>query len=753
MERAARDRLGRDEKGPVQKHLEACPRCSGQLELLTNEPATIALSGSNPSESQQWGDGELPFGAKVGRYLLLQRLGTGGLGEVYKAFDPELDRKVAIKLLKPSMLERSPARLQTMLLREAQAMAKIAHPNVVTVYDVGTLDENRVFIAMELIKGVTLRTWVRDRDPTWREIRDLMVQAGHGLQAAHEAGIIHRDFKPSNLLVDGRARVWVLDFGLARAELRDRSVRTPDSIDVNVEPDSQNSLLLYEPITNVGTVVGTPEYMAPEQFDRSTIDARTDQFAFCVTLYEALYGYRPFPGRQLEALEAAKLAGELLEPPEDSQVPGWLLRAMARGLSPNPGDRYPSMRELLHAMMHDRRSRRRQWTALVATGLGSAALAWSVTALRGVPAAAQLAVDKLVIDARAAAAKSYFVYPPPEEPDHATAYTKVVELERLDGESDEIADAHARELRGEFSSTLIRLGDNYWAASGGKPFAIDYYAAALVFDPDMPRAKERASLTPGELASLRDKADTLDFTQAELQAAETLIILAEPDEQQRLQKISSLLDRVARSRSNVTTSNLERLVAQQRTDSKTVASDSRALEKTPANVEPSTLVRSSGMSEPKAGKLPKESPQTSALATDRSRTNADPKENVVKANPAAAETAARQGKAALQSGNVKEAEALFHQALEHDRNNANALAALSELYFEQGAYQRALQFALRGVRAAPKSARHHLLLGDAYFKVLRYAEARKAYENAKTLGHPSASSRLERLQQTVGAAK
>jgi tetratricopeptide (TPR) repeat protein len=275
-------------------------------------------------------------GARVGRYVILETLGAGGMGVVYVAYDPELDRRIALKLLRPGTEQRHPDAARARMIREAQALARLAHPNVVPIYDVGAIGD-QIFLAMELVKGITLTEWSRRHDHGWRQIVDVFAQAGRGLAAAHAARLVHRDFKPDNVLVgaDGRARV--LDFGLARADEGD-----PGATDA-VPP----SPVLDERLSMTGAVLGTPAYMAPEQ-RQGRSDARSDQFSFCVALDEALHGGR------------AK-SGDAPAPPPRTRAPAWVQRIVARGLAARPEDRFASMNELLAALGRD--PRRWAWTA------------------------------------------------------------------------------------------------------------------------------------------------------------------------------------------------------------------------------------------------------------------------------------------------------------------------------------------------------------------------------------------------------
>jgi serine/threonine protein kinase len=323
-------------------------------------------------------------GSAIGRYVVLSWLGRGAMGEVYGAYDPDLDRRLAIKLLRVRRgTSVGSVDGKTRLLREAQAIAKLSHPNVVVVHDVGTY-EDRVFIAMEFIEGGTLTFWLHAKPRTWREIIKVFIAAGRGLQHAHEANLVHRDFKPDNVMVRIDGDVRVMDFGLVRYT----DLREP-------EPQSQSPSLLERPpvasrpvhssvaldetmdlarpaiadlppalqsdphtkLTQTGAMLGTPAYMAPEQFLGQTADARTDQFSFCIALYEALYGTRPFDGVTMPELTGNVLAGRVKPPPPRTQVPAAILRVLRRGLSLAPADRYPSMNGLLADLERQSRPR------------------------------------------------------------------------------------------------------------------------------------------------------------------------------------------------------------------------------------------------------------------------------------------------------------------------------------------------------------------------------------------------------------
>ena len=292
---------------------------------------------------------------RIGRYMVIARIGGGAMGEVFATYDPELDRRIAVKLLRASAADSEDMRVR--LFREAQAMARLTHPNVVTVYDVG-VSNGRVFIAMELSDGVTLKQW-RQGAHSWREQVRMHVSAGRGLAAAHAAGIVHRDFKPDNVLVSKAGVVRVTDFGIAHGrhtaeESAPPSLQPETSGLVPPPPSSSGRSLVGASLTEAGAMMGTPGYMAPEQYTGAETDPRTDQFSFCVTLYEALFGERPFDDSSFEAQMAAVCEGRIRPLKRKSKVPARIRRILLRGLRREPSERYPNMDALLADLQRDR---------------------------------------------------------------------------------------------------------------------------------------------------------------------------------------------------------------------------------------------------------------------------------------------------------------------------------------------------------------------------------------------------------------
>jgi tetratricopeptide (TPR) repeat protein/predicted Ser/Thr protein kinase len=377
----------------IRDHVKTCAACRRLLDKLEGR-ATAAdddRTGSaaddgpraRPLHTQDVGsrtssedsDAEaLERGAMVGRYDILQHLASGGMGAVYAAYDPQLDRRVALKVLGRRGEAQGRERLQMRLQREAQAMARLQHPNVVAVHDVGNF-QGRVFVAMEFVDGHTLREWLQEGRRTWQQIRDVFVQAGRGLAAAHAHGLIHRDFKPDNVLIgkDGRARV--ADFGLARPAHESQRDDTAD-----LTTGTPDVPMLDTPLTQAGAVLGTPRYMAPEQILAEPADERTDQFSFAVALYESLYGVRAYPKGLQERLDAIT-SGAITPPPAGHGVPDWLGQAVRRALEADPARRYPSMDAFLEALQKDARKGRlgtRAMAAAAVVGLAVGGVAWAL---------------------------------------------------------------------------------------------------------------------------------------------------------------------------------------------------------------------------------------------------------------------------------------------------------------------------------------------------------------------------------------
>ncbi|WP_052556713.1 serine/threonine-protein kinase [Enhygromyxa salina] len=334
----------------------------------------------------------------VGRYVILESIGMGGMGMVCAAYDPKLNRKIALKLLRNTATDEASTAGRNRLFREAQALAKLSHPNVVTVHDVDVF-EGQVYIAMEFVEGSTLRDWLGEQPRTWQEILAKFVLAGRGIAAAHQADIIHRDFKPSNVLISVDGDVRVADFGVAkeherqinaerdRQEFERRRHTASSGSGFDSTTTAEHALIdeiqsnISMDLTVAGRMVGTPAYMAPEQHMGLRVGPYTDQYSFCVSFYEALYGRLPFEGTDRRDQLAKMAGGKPPQPPKEANtrnVPNWLFKVLARGLSAHPTERWPSMEAMLAALDRDPAKRVRRFAAL---GVGVVGLATGLLGL------------------------------------------------------------------------------------------------------------------------------------------------------------------------------------------------------------------------------------------------------------------------------------------------------------------------------------------------------------------------------------
>ncbi|MBZ4413498.1 serine/threonine-protein kinase [Myxococcus sp. XM-1-1-1] len=350
----------RELRARADTHLDRCPDCQARLagflrarapstpDTPTDAPRTPTTLLEAPPSSRRMPLSALERGTLLGRYVVLERIGAGGMGVVYAAYDPSIDRRVGLKLVAAT----------DQVLSEARAAARTQHPSVVAVHDVGRVDD-RVFIAMELVEGGTLRQHLASARPDWRGVTRLYLQAGHGLAAAHAAGVIHRDFKPDNVLVDRAGRAKVTDFGLARLAAPMESLPARASTDIEPAPHIAST-----------AAAGTPGYIAPEVLAGGRVDARSDQFSFCVALFEGLSGVKPGAPEAREAIARAS-------------VPRALLAVVQRGLCPAPTERYPSMDALLMALERAAFPRTSRWLGAAGALVGLAAVLTAILVTRG----------------------------------------------------------------------------------------------------------------------------------------------------------------------------------------------------------------------------------------------------------------------------------------------------------------------------------------------------------------------------------
>ncbi|HUJ59957.1 MAG TPA: serine/threonine-protein kinase [Kofleriaceae bacterium] len=439
---------------------------------------TVRLHGAGDD-----GDGEMPM--MVDRFVIEDELGAGGMGRVYVAYDPTLDRRVAVKVLRDRVgvdVEQAHARMA----REARAMARLRHPHVVTVHEVGT-DRHGLYIVMEYVAGGTLRGWLaRTPASSWQEIVAMYVLAGRGLVAAHAAALVHRDFKPDNVLVGDDGRVLVGDFGIANVYGAEPA-REPSS----AEPGAER--------TRTGSVMGTPPYMSPEQHAGGAVDARTDQFAFCAALYEALYGVRPFAGETNTEIAERALRGELTPPARDPGAPARVRAAILRGLRGSPDQRFPSMVPLLAELTAERRAPLR-WLAIAgAIAIVGAVASWAALGRSREPPAPALPRGPVAVEPFAT------TLAPGDRVDWREGIGDVVALLLSDidgfkavGPGNLLTADHAEDLR----AAEARIGASYVVRGSLDPSGDRVHARVELVEPDGTTVSFQADRPAGELARL-----------------------------------------------------------------------------------------------------------------------------------------------------------------------------------------------------------------------------------------------------------
>jgi tRNA A-37 threonylcarbamoyl transferase component Bud32/tetratricopeptide (TPR) repeat protein len=735
---------------------------AGSGQGVGNQRARITMA-----ESAVIGDIEETSGARVEltvklnpgevvpgtRYKIVRWLGEGGMGVVYECVHVDIERRVALKILRPGVSPKS--RKAKMFREEARAVSRATAKdmgrgsNIVEVYDFGELPDARMWFAMELLEGQSLARVAGQGTIAASRMIAILRQVCKGLAAAHAAQVIHRDIKPGNIMLvstGGREDlVKIVDFGVAAMTSGD---------------ERQGEQVQLE---------GTPIYMAPEQAAAAPFDHRLDIYAVGAMAYHVLAGVPPFFGDSVFEI-LRKVRSDEPTPPSvanpDVDIPAPLEAVILRCLAKDPDDRYTDMRDLEAALceaqiaaklstpwddlpvpdvdamrketilrgMPDRHAFRRKsggrpWLPYVAAaGVALLGFAGWAALRRSDPAAEELAaaaIDERAAAAREAAARALFIYPPADAPTTRTAYAETVALEKLATEYGKLATARGGELRREFADTLVRLGDTYWEREGGRNFAIDYYIGALVFEPTNEHARERAPITPGELVALRNKAADLSFSAVELTATRTLTALADPDEERRAEKLLEI-DQTDESRGVQADLTMKTLLVEEGlvAEAEVVVSD------TPRHKN-------------------KSRPEDDDDDDDEDFT--DPSDEGVRASDrTAAKGLVGQGDAKLRAGDRAEAARLFHRALDRDHRNARALDGLAQISYQEGDNAAAVRYGKRAVAAAPSAAGYRIHLGDAYFKLFRYHEASAQYGKAKALGHAGAAARLQKVEEKLG---
>jgi len=717
---------------------KVAPRGSDSA-IRDTRPQRQWLDATNPGRGRRSGDVvHLSPGVIIPgtRYRLLRWLGDGGMGVVYEAEHVDIQHRVAVKILRLEVCDQ-PEALQ-LFRDEARAAGRIGSPYIVEILDFAELPDGRLMYTMELLGGRPLARELAERPlPAGRAI-GILRQICKGLASAHAAHIVHRDIKPDNIFLDNRQSrrdvVKILDFGIS-------------------------IFMAGETVTD-DCILGTPLYLAPEIIAGKPFDPRVDIYAFGCTAFEMLTGRPPYDGTIKELLNAHMHAPL---PPSDALcrehgVPEALAAVVLRCMAKRPGDRYSDMHDLEAALCEAQiaakletawddlllpdvdgerrdlllrgmpdpalmgivqpRPRRRSYVAAAVFG----GLLLAATGLLAQPrgAAVAAAADpqrvRLEAAARAAASRVAFVYPPVDEPALSTSYDAIRELEAIDGPGARGAAELAQRLRREFAGTLSAFGDRLWLRPGGREFAVDAYAQALIFDPDVEPAASRADLTPGQLARLTEKAASHGFTATELIAVEPLFALADAEftvDTVALQDVRERVSRRIRGRDS------------------TLVTAAVAPPPAPAAAKPAA---------PPTADEPTSTPVDPAAAQVH-----EPSVDQLRRDPEAARKLLAQARAAIRDGDRAAAEGLFERALARDGRSVDALAGLTELHFHRGAYARALSFGQRACKLAPDNAGLHLLVGDAAYKAFAIDAARTAYRQAGQLGHAEAAGRLAKL--------
>ncbi|MBV1857623.1 MAG: protein kinase [Nannocystaceae bacterium] len=654
------------------------------------------------------------------RYLLKRWIGEGGMGVIYEAEHVDVKRPVAVKILRPEYVTN----LQVLeaFRFEARATSDLDSPYLVKIHDFFELPDGRSALVMELLEGSDLSRRLDSVLPSSR-VLGIARQVCKALQLVHASGLVHRDLKPENIFLcqnEGRPdTIRVLDFGIARLSAQATSAQSG----------------------------GTPMYTAPEVVLGAAQGPQADIYALGCVLYELLTGITAFGRDTIDAT----LQAHLESPPQPpsahvTDIHPALDAVVLRSLSRHAEDRYADMasfeaalceaqiaaglstawddlpippeipadqRDRLLAGMPDPTLRRRsnRWSAW--------AVAFAAVALTGAgvlvftqpevdPTQAlspeQLQARGLAREARTAGSRAAWVYPPPDDISARTAYQAVLALEELG----DVGAVVAADLRTDFSTTLVRLGDEYWNAEGGTRFAIAYYEQALLFDRTSLRALERSSMALPSLDSFAKRAANSQFALEELVRVEPLVELAVKDDVPAAKRIEKV-----RRRRHVAPPPL------------------------PKQAKPTT--DATGSAEPKNHLA--SSPQTSRDVALRETDERDPD---------AGRTLAKEGQAAAKSGRSGKAKLLFERTLAKDSRNVSAHAGLRDLAFSAGDYARAVRHGKRAAALAPRNATHQLRLGDAYYRTHKYVKAQSAYAAASRLGDERAKWRLERAREKLG---
>jgi len=711
------------------------------------------------------------------RYRIIRWLGEGGMGVVYEAEHVDIERRVAVKILRFDLSQQ--ANMIKVFKDEAKAAGRLGSQYLVDLYDFGELKDGRLFFAMELLDGHDLvppdEQYSMDPGTFIATLR----QTCKGLGVAHRAGVVHRDIKPENILTttapDGREQIKIVDFGI--------------------------SSMLAAGAQSGGGLAGTPHYMAPELILSRPFDGRLDIYAIGCMAYEFITGKPPFDAKTIEALLEMQVNNVAVPPRQarpGADIHPAIEAVVMRCLAKDPADRYADTADLEAALCeaqiaagittdwddlplpelphdperiaaiaarmpstHAKTETKRGWLWPVVAGVSTLAAAGlaAFLVMGGGPTEQEVDdVERLTAEARGEASRANWVAPPEDDPDGASAYQKVLELEALEGSAEDLGDERGDELRDEFSSTLIKHADELYDA-GAKDLAAHYYMYALVFDDSNSYAFERSGATPGMLASYLENAKDGKFSDADRFMAKAADAELEQDPEKKEEKLSEAAEFASKGEGDGSMA-----LAAGSKAARNILGRQRPRRKADDDVDPLVAAATKDAPSPdpddfKLGDEPVEvadAPEEDEPATPknrrrRSRTK-DPTELLGQAqrDPDKAADLAEQGMVALRAGQRSKASSLFNQAISFDRRNAKALMGLSDVYFDTGKNQKALEYAERAVRASPANQNYRLKLGDAYFKVLRYRDALEQYEKAKAKGSKRAQARIDKVKAKLG---
>ena len=707
------------------------------------------------------------------RYRLLRWLGEGGMGVVYEAEHIDIERRVALKILRAELSERSDT--AQVFREEARAAARAGSKNNVEIFDFGELPDGRLFFCMELLAGTDLST-LTEQEIEGGRVFAILRQICKGLGAAHKAGVVHRDIKPENIILvqhEGRRdMVKIVDFGVAA--------------------------ILDARRDGGGQIAGTPQYMPPEQISGGEFDARLDIYAVGCVAYEMLVHHPPFT---MDNLADVLLAQLNIVPKRPSEVlpgvgPKVLEDVIMRSLEKDPGLRYENMAELEAALceaqiaagvttewddlplpdveperranliarmpsLHAELNPRRRWLWPAVAAVSAVALLGVLLMRPGapeVPPEVTAQIEELSQEARNAASIGNYVI---SVDDEAVALKTLLKLEALDGPGEQAADERGGVLRKEFSAQLLTVADTFYERPATKTLAYDYYDWVLWFDPNNPQALERSVRSEGERRDMLERVTTDKLRDSEMAGMAIASAAVSGEDEKKRGKWSKKIVMGAMPLS-------KSMEAQEAMRGAGVVVDPELADEPPAKPVPPTPPPPKGSGTSAGGETgdviavedpaptPTAEPDTKKKPVPTTKKRPDEGtsdaqlEPEIKRDPAKAADLAGQGSDALKAGRRSDAEALFNQAISFDRKNGEALIGLSDIYFDRGSAQKAQRYAEQAVAVAPNNGSYRIKLGDAYYNALRYRDALTQYEKAKDLGDAKAGPRIAKVKVKLG---